>query len=119
MQRRTVQEHVQSVQDYVRAHLSEKITVQEIACALSRNASWVNTFYQSATGECVTALIRRLKTERASQLLRETDCSPAEICAMLGYFDQSHFNRTFKAVTGMTPCAYRNRFQAENYNKSF
>ena len=31
----------------------------------------------------------------------------AEICAMLGYFDQSHFSRAFKAVTGMTPGAYR------------
>lgn len=104
---RPVREHVRDVHDYVRAHLSEKITVSEIAQSCGLNASYLNTCYRAQTGESVSAAIRRMKIARAAELLDGTDHSLAEICAMLGYFDQSHFSRAFKAVTGMTPGVYR------------
>ena len=102
-----VGEHVREVHGYVRAHMTEKITVSEIAQSCGLNASYLNTCYRAQTGESVSACIRRMKIERAAELLCGTDHSLAEICAMLGYFDQSHFSRAFKAVTGMTPGAYR------------
>ena len=102
-----VAKHVENVRLYVQEHLSEKITVAEIARARSLNASYLNTCFREQTGESVSAYIRRRKIERAEELLGSTAHSLAEICAMLGYFDQSHFNRAFKAVTGMTPGAYR------------
>ena len=100
-------EHVREVHAYVQAHLAERITVAEIARTLGLNASYLNTCYREHTGESVSACIRRMKIARAAQLLGGTEHSLAEICAMLGYFDQSHFSRTFKAVTGMTPGVYR------------
>ena len=104
-----VKEHVESVRRYVQAHLSEKIAVSEIARVLSLNASYLNTCFCTQTGESVSAFIRRMKIARAEELLAGTEHSLAEICVMLGYFDQSHFSRAFKAVTGMTPGAYRAR----------
>lgn len=111
-----VQEHVREVHDYVQAHLSEKIAVGEIARTLGLNASYLNTCYRALTGESVSGCIRRMKIERAAQLLRGTEHSLAEICVMLGYFDQSHFSRAFKAVTGMTPGAYRAQIGASCKN---
>ncbi len=102
-----IQEHVVMVQDYVQAHLSEKIAVSDIARAQGLNASYLNTCFRAQTGESVSAYIRRMKVLRACVLLAGTEYSLTEVCAMLGYFDQSHFSRVFKAVTGMTPGAYR------------
>ena len=102
-----VGEHVESVRRYVQMHLAEKITVSEIARDRGLNASYLNTCFRAQTGESVSTYIRRMKIERAAEMLRGTEHSLAEICAMLGYFDQSHFSRAFKAVTGMTPGAYR------------
>ena len=102
-----VGKHVENVRLYVQAHLSEKITVSEIARARGLNASYLNTCFREQTGESVSAYVRRMKIQRAQALLAGTEHSLAEICAMLGYFDQSHFSRAFKAVTGMTPGAYR------------
>ncbi len=107
-------EHVRQVQEYVRAHLSEQIAVAEIAQTLGLNASYLNTCYRTQTGESVSGCIRRMKIGRAAELLRGTEHSLAEICAMLGYFDQSHFSRTFRSVTGMTPGRYRAQFGARN-----
>ena len=108
-----VRKHVESVQRYVQAHLSEKIAVSEIARELELNASYLNTCYRAQTGESVSAYIRRMKIAQACTLLAQTNHSLAEICAMLGYFDQSHFSRAFKAVTGMTPGACRRQTPGE------
>lgn len=102
-----VSEHVQTVQGYVRAHLSEKIAVADIARVCGLNACYLNACYRAQTGESVSAYVRRMKISRAAELLRGTDHSLAEICAMLGYFDQSHFSRAFKAVTDTTPGRFR------------
>lgn len=105
-----VTEHVREVYAYVQEHLTEKITVSEIALSCGLNASYLNTCYREQTGESVSAYIRRIKISRAGELLCTTELSLAEICAVLGYFDQSHFSRAFRAVTGTTPGKYRARF---------
>ncbi|MBQ7542232.1 MAG: helix-turn-helix transcriptional regulator [Clostridia bacterium] len=114
MQRRTAAEQALLVQRYIEKHLTERITVRQIAHALGRNASYLNTCYRAQTGESITGYIRRRKIGAARRQLRETAQSPAEICAALGYFDQSHFIRAFKAETGMTPGAYRRRAVSED-----
>ncbi|GGL37738.1 helix-turn-helix domain-containing protein [Nocardia jinanensis] len=43
---------------------------------------------------------------RARSRLRE-GCGPAEVAGDLGFADQSHFHRTFKLRTGVTPGEYR------------
>ncbi|MBC9956294.1 AraC family transcriptional regulator [Yimella sp. cx-51] len=48
-------------------------------------------------------LIRRRRLHEASDQLRSGAISLAEVAAMLGYADQAHFSRDFKASTGMTP----------------
>jgi len=51
--------------------------------------------------------IRKLRIEKAIQLLESTDDTLAEIAYLTGFSDQSHFNRVFKAHTGQTPSEYR------------
>ena len=109
MPNRTADAQVRLIREYVQCHLTERVSVRQIADALGRNASYLNTFYCTQTGETITAYIRRCKVSRAEQLLRGTNHSLAEICALLGFFDQSHFSRVFKAQTGMTPGAYRKK----------
>ncbi len=48
-------------------------------------------------------LIRRRRLHEAADRLRDGATSLADIAAELGYADQAHFSRDFKASTGMTP----------------
>ena len=52
-------------------------------------------------------LIQRRRLHEAARNLANRDAPPlADLAAVLGYADQSHFIRDFKAVTGMTPAGY-------------
>ncbi len=50
---------------------------------------------------------RALRVERARRLLESTTRSVADIAATTGFCDQSHLNRSFRRVLGVTPYRYR------------
>lgn len=104
---------VRAVQDYVALHVTEKITVREIAQTLHLHPSYLNTCFCNRTGMSVKTYIHTVKTREACRLLRETTCSLTRIGAMLGYFDQSHFTRVFKKAVGVTPGEYRRAERSE------
>lgn len=51
-------------------------------------------------------VVRRFRLQEAAELLETSDESIGALAARLGYFDQAHFVRDFKAVVGRTPSDY-------------
>ena len=51
--------------------------------------------------------VRRRRIRRARMMLAETSDGLAAVSAAAGFYDQSHFGRTFKRLTGLTPREYR------------
>lgn len=64
--------------------------------------------FQCSIGE----YLRRLRIEHACQQIIQTDTSLIEIAHAVGFYDQSHFSRTFKRQTGLTPAEYRHARRA-------
>jgi len=58
-------------------------------------------------GQPVGAYLRGLRIAWAAGKLTGTDEDIAQIALQAGFFDQSHFTRTFKRQLGLTPLAYR------------
>ena len=50
---------------------------------------------------------------RAEDLLLRTDRSIADISLDIGYCDQSYFGAVFRKLAGITPAAYRRRYQRQ------
>jgi AraC family transcriptional regulator len=66
-------------------------------------AATFRRFFGCSVGE----YLRRRRFDRARSRLAEREVPLAEIAVAAGFADQSHFSRTFKRLTGMTPMQYR------------
>lgn len=55
--------------------------------------------------------VRKLRIEKAINLIQNSTYSLTEIAYMTGFSDQSHFTRIFKLYTGKNPSSYRKNSQ--------
>lgn len=53
------------------------------------------------------AYVTRKKVELSKKMLENTVSSIASVSDTLGFADQSHFSKSFKAMTGLVPSKYR------------
>jgi AraC family transcriptional regulator len=65
--------------------------------------------FRHAEGMTVGEYVRRLRVDRARGELERGRISLSRLALELGFYDQAHFTRTFKAHVGCTPGAYRRR----------
>ena len=100
---------VLDVANYVRHHLSEPITTEEIANALFMNRSWLSVKFKNEAGMTLNDFILREKTDEAKRLLCYTDKSIMAISAYLGFSSQSHFSRVFRKYANSLPGEYRKK----------
>jgi AraC-like DNA-binding protein len=66
--------------------------------------------FGDATGIPPHAYLRQVRVKRAKALLARGD-SIANVAQATGFNDQSHLNRWFKRLLGITPGQYRNSVQ--------
>jgi len=71
-------------------------------------AHFIRTF-RATFGETPHRYLQRRRVERAMFLLRATDRSVTEICLDVGFNSLGTFSRTFSAIVGEAPSAYRRR----------
>lgn len=64
--------------------------------------------FREQVGLTPGAIVRMARFRRAVELLVRRELSLAELADQCGYYDQSHFNREFRAVTGTSPQRYLN-----------
>jgi transcriptional regulator GlxA family with amidase domain len=74
--------------------------------------------FTEATGFAPIDYVQRLRIEDAKRRLERTDAPADEISWQVGYEDAAFFRRLFKRVTGITPGAYRRRFQVPGFARS-
>ncbi len=98
------------VANYIQHHLSEPITVEDIAKELYLSRPYLSRKFIEETGESLTDFILKEKTEEAKRLLRYSDRSLTAIGNYLGFSSQGHFSRTFKKYVGTTPREYREKY---------
>lgn len=93
---------------YLRHHLSDpELDVDRIAvgCHVSRRT--LHRLFEG-TGQTVTAHLRTMRIAAAQRLLaNQTDLPIESIAREVGFANDTHFYRSFRALTGITPGEYR------------
>jgi transcriptional regulator GlxA family with amidase domain len=106
---------IESAQRWLAKHFSVANPVEQM---IKRSKLAERTFkrrFSNATGLAPIDYIQRLRIEDAKRRLERTEASVDEISWRVGYEDAAFFRRLFKRTTGMTPGAYRRRFQLPEF----
>lgn len=115
--------------DYIREHMDEDLTVEEIANHCHFSKYYFNRLFKSQVGESLYAFIKRMRIEKSAFRMRyETDNSITGIAADFGY-SSSNFSSAFKNRYGVSPIRFKrslanseilrieNRYYADLRNK--
>ncbi|AFW02563.1 transcriptional regulator AraC [Gluconobacter thailandicus F149-1 = NBRC 100600] len=87
----------------------------EIARHVKMSPSAFSRLFQQATGDTFTNFVRRLRINRACNLLMTTDDPISSVSTDAGFSNLSNFNRAFLDEKGVTPRKYR--LATKNTNK--
>ncbi|MGN1084954.1 MAG: helix-turn-helix domain-containing protein [Lachnospiraceae bacterium] len=91
---------------YIEQHLSEDITLSELAGQIHHNADYIGRCFKQVTGLSIQQFIIAKRLAVAQKLLRE-GTAPGDACCMSGFHDYSNFSRTFAKHIGQSPKQYQ------------
>ena len=99
--------------ELVRSRYLERLTLNDIAGAVGVHpvtlAREFRHYYDCTVGQ----MVRRERIAFACRQLLKPEESIAGVAVSAGFYDQSHFAKAFKRLTGMTPACYRDRFSSQ------
>jgi AraC-like DNA-binding protein len=81
--------------------------VEDMARAAGYERSHFSVVYRRVRGEPPRTFVKRVRTEEAARLLRETDLAVRGVAAHVGYPNQAAFARFFRRMTGRSPGSFR------------
>jgi len=85
------------------------LVLEDVARAAGCDAGELSRAFRAHLGATPGEVHRRLRVERAAELLAGSRQSLADIAVLCGFSDQPHLTRSLRAQLGTTPAAYRRR----------
>ncbi|NLR58415.1 helix-turn-helix transcriptional regulator [Chitinophaga polysaccharea] len=82
---------------------NETLSLQEMSVILGIHPVTISRYFPVYFNCSLGEYMRKIKIDRAMVMVHTQEASLTDIAYSCGFFDQSHFIRTFKSVTGFLP----------------
>lgn len=102
-----VNNKVDKIIKYICKHYTEDLTLTSIAEQFYISPFYLSKIFKRSTNLSIVEYINSLRIRHAKELLETSSTKIAEIAEMVGFSSSSHFSRTFKLVTGLSPQQYK------------
>ena len=101
---------LRAVSEYMREHLADGITVEDIAKMLHLHPNYCIRVFKQSFGYSPVRFFNNLRLDRAKQLLTGTNAPLCEIGKNIGCRDAYSFSKFFKSGVGVSPTKYRKMY---------
>ena len=98
---------VAQVQEYIRSHLSEKLTLADVAAVFNFSPNYLSQLFGKYGDSGFVEYITETRIAAAKEMLEQGDLKVYEIAEKLGYESSFYFSKVFKKVTGLSPREYQ------------
>ena len=90
----------------LRRNLAEPPTLEEIGREVGCSPFHLSRTFSRETGMTIPQYLRKLRMERAAELLKSGKCNVTEAAMEVGYSSLSHFSQAFCQTMGCCPALY-------------
>lgn len=95
--------------DHVETHLDQELRIPDLARLVNLHPTYFAERFTRAVGRSPSRYIQTRRLEAAQLLLLDSGRAIKAIARETGFHDVAYFCRVFRALTGTTPGAYRER----------
>ncbi|WP_338872150.1 AraC family transcriptional regulator [Spirosoma sp. SC4-14] len=100
------QERINRVCHYVEHHYARPLDIRQVADLASLTVPAFCRYFKRMTQLTFTDFVNEYRVNQARRMLQSSR-TVADVGFAVGFNNLSHFNKTFRDVTGQTPSAYR------------
>ena len=100
------QERINRVCQYVEQQYAEPVDMHAVADLASMTVPAFCRYFKRMTRQTFTDFVNEYRVNQARRMLHSAR-TVADVSFAVGFNNLSHFNRTFRTVTGQTPSTYR------------
>ena len=106
-------EIIRKAYDYIQANYQHNITLSSVAKHIAMSKEYFCSYFKARTGQTFITALNQFRIDKAKQLLKDKSNKPSAVSITVGFSNQQHFYRVFKAFTGCTPGEYQNKVENE------
>lgn len=99
---------VNKLLQHLHMNIESFMSLEKLADHLNITPEYACTCFKKHMGISLMKYSKKIKVDRAKILLLTTNMSILDIAFTLGFYDQSHFSKTFKYFEGVSPSKFRN-----------
>lgn len=92
---------------YIRENYAKDLNMAVVSNYVSMNYSLFSYSFKQYTGSNFVNYLKEIRMSEAKKLLTETDMKIIEISQAVGYDNEKHFMKIFKAACGVSPTEFR------------
>jgi AraC-like DNA-binding protein len=104
------QKPIDEVKRYINDNYSQDIPLEHGAYIANMAPAYFSHIFKKETGQTFIDFVNEVRIERAMELIRRDTHTITQIGFQVGFHHMSHFIRTFKKRTGITPTEYKKTF---------
>lgn len=101
--------YIKEAINYIEQNFQNDITIEDIAAVCGINRSYFGKIFHNSLGRSPQEFLMNYRMVKATELLKLTSLSIADIGCAVGYENQLHFSRAFKTIYGVSPREWRNQ----------
>lgn len=100
-------DRINKVYGFVRENFKRNIALEEVSDQIGMTVPSFCRYFKKMSRKTFTQFVNEYRIVHSIKLLSEEKSNITDICFESGFTNFSHFNKTFKKITGKSPSAYR------------
>jgi two-component system response regulator YesN len=98
---------IKQIKHVVETEYMKDISLNDVADKVNLTPAYVSYIFKKEVGQTLVKYLTDLRMSKAKILLTDQNLKIAKVGQMVGYDNQSYFNRLFKNYYGITPKQFR------------